>query len=709
MKPNIRWQELVLPVGIITCLFVVLVPLPSFILDVLLACNITLAVVILLSTIYTRSPLDLSTFPAILLVATLARLVLNVASTRLILTQANTEGTLAAGQVIESFGQFVTGNDIVVGLVIFTILIVIQFVVITRGATRVSEVAARFALDGMSNRLAAIDAELSSGAIDAEEARTRREATHLQSDFYGAMDGASKFVRGDAIAGVLITLVNIFGGLAIGIFQFDLSLAQASGLYTKLTIGDGLVSQIPALLIALATGILVTRSSSHSNLPSQILDQLFKRPQVLVITAAFLAMLVFTRLPAVPLIAVAASCLVIAYQGRSSTNTNPRTQSPQRSPRRHNRHLSNHALSVEFGIGLLRLVDRSKGGDFLDKVDLLREQLTKSVGLIFPKVHVRDNMQCERNEYRILVHNTIVASGQIAPRHLLVLDPDDKLKGANIQSERATSHLASSAAHWVHAEFHQDIQQLGLSAATPSVVLSQHLEQIVVENAAELLSRDATQYLMDDLAKEHPTLVQEVTPGLLRIGQIQQVLQALLREGVSIRPLGLILEELGNAALDCQQIPALVRRVRSRMARHISHSLRDNRHRITAYLLDPELEAEVIASTTWEEHSVLCSVATDKMQGLFEQLEVRHKENIHARVEPVLLVHPLARPSIRGWADRFYPAAHVISHEELSSDTHVDVHFVLCGPDAPESSVLPRDTHVAREHQKPELLKPRVA
>ena len=710
MKPNVRWRELVLPVGIITCLLVVLVPLPPFILDVLLACNITLAVVLLLSTVYTRSPLDLSTFPAILLVATLARLVLNVASTRLILTKAHTDGTVAAGQVIESFGQFVTGNDVIVGLVIFSILIVIQFVVITRGATRVSEVAARFALDGMSNRLAAVDAELKAGTIDVEEARTRRELTHLQSDFYGAMDGASKFVRGDAIAGVLITLVNIFGGLAIGLFQFGLSPAEAAGLYTKLTIGDGLVSQIPALLIALATGILVTRSASQSNLPSQILDQLFKRPQVLVITAVFLTLLVFTRLPAIPLLAVASSCLFIARQGqRNGEAPHGRINSQQRTPNRHNKHLTSHALSVEFGIGLLRLVDRNKGGDFLEKVDALREQLTKSMGLIFPKVHVRDNMQCERNEYRVLVHNNVIASGQLAPRHLLVIDPDKQLKSSNIQSEAAVHSLASAPARWVRTEFKQDIQQLGLGGIAASAVLTQHLEQIIRQHAAELLSRDATQYLMDDLSREHPTLVQEVTPSLLRIGQVQQVLQSLLREGISIRPLGMILEELGNAALDNQQIPSLVRRVRSRMARHITHAIRDNQQRVSAYLLNPDLESEIVASSSWEEQSVVSSISAHKMQSLFDQLAGVHKSSRLAEKEPVLLVHPLARPSVRGWADRFYPTIHIISHEELSTDTHVDVQTPVLGQSSLVSVTesVNHNRHV--EQNRPEIMKPRVA
>ncbi|MBI2481121.1 MAG: FHIPEP family type III secretion protein, partial [Planctomycetia bacterium] len=417
MKRLSGWKDLILPVGIITSVLVILVPLPPEILDLLLAVNITAAVIILLTTVYVKTPLEFSIFPSLLLATTLARLVLNVASTRLILTRASTDDMYAAGGVIKSFGEFVAGNDIVVGAIIFVIIIVIQFVVITKGATRISEVAARFALDGMPGRQMAIDADLNAGAIDEHEAQARRSEITQQADFYGAMDGASKFVRGDAVAGILITLINVGGGLIIGVAEYGMSFKDAGELFTRLTIGDGLVSQVPALLISLAAALLVTRSTQKINLPSQFLDQMFSRPQALLVAGGFLGVLIFTGLPKVPLIVIAGSCAMLALQLRRKEEAQAARQviSKQAASEQANKkedriedYLAIDPMEMEIGVGLIRLADPNRGGDLLPRITGVRQAVASEIGIVLPKVRIRDNMRLDERTYRIKIANNTV-------------------------------------------------------------------------------------------------------------------------------------------------------------------------------------------------------------------------------------------------------------------------------------------------------------
>ena len=405
-----RWQDLILPVGIIASVLVILVPMPTALMDLMLAANVTVAVIILLTTIYVRTPMEFSIFPSLLLATTLARLVLNVATTRLILTHAGTEGPLAGGHVVKAFGEFVAGNDLVVGIIIFVIVIVIQFLVITKGATRISEVAARFALDGMPGRQMAIDADLNAGMIDETEAQRRRQEITRQADFFGAMDGASKFVRGDAIAGILITLINIIGGLVIGMAESGMSFSEAGSVFTKLTIGDGLVSQVPAFLISLAAGLLVTRSSYEVNLPAEFLRQLFSRPQALAVTGAFLAVLIFTNLPTIPLLLIGGSCVGMAVtlsrqkQRDTVAEDNKVKAAAKKAPEeRIEDYLTTDPMEIELGVGLIRLADPKRGGDLLERIQRVRQNIAAEMGIIMPKVRIRDNMRLEQNQYRIKI------------------------------------------------------------------------------------------------------------------------------------------------------------------------------------------------------------------------------------------------------------------------------------------------------------------
>src|SRR3954470_6937049 len=425
-----RSQDLILPIAMITSVLVIMVPLPVALMDVLLAANITIAVLVLLTTIYVRQPLEFSVFPSLLLATRRARLVLKVATTRLILTRAGSDGLYAAGHVVSSFAAFVAGERIVVGIIIFIIIVVIQFVVITKGATRISEVAARFALDGMPGKQMAIDADLNAGIIDEREAQSRRSEITRQADFYGAMDGASKFVRGDAIAGIIITVINIVGGLIIGMAEFHMPLADAAKVYTHLTIGDGLVSQVPAFLISLAAGLLVTRSTQKSNMPREFMQQLFSRPQALAVTGGFLAILIFTSLPRVPLMALGGSCLGLSRMmtrretqaAADETNQAELEKKGKQPEERVEDFLTVDPMEIELGVGLIRLADPNRGGDLLDRVQRVRQNIAGEIGIIMPKVRIRDNMRLDATQYRIKIADIGVAQGEIQPTQLLAID-----------------------------------------------------------------------------------------------------------------------------------------------------------------------------------------------------------------------------------------------------------------------------------------------
>lgn len=674
-----RWQDLILPVGIITSVLVIMVPLPAAIMDLLLAANITVAVIVLLTTIYVRTPLEFSIFPSLLLATTLARLVLNVASTRLILTQAGTEQMDAAGGVIRAFGSFVAGNDIVVGLIIFVIIIVIQFVVITKGATRISEVAARFALDGMPGRQMAIDADLNAGVIDEHDAQRRREEITQQADFYGAMDGASKFVRGDAVAGIIITLINIAGGLIIGIVQYDMSITEAAALFTQLTIGDGLVSQVPALLVSLAAALLVTRSTQSTNLPAQFIEQLFSRPQALAVAAAFLGILIFTNLPKIPLMLIAGSCGMLALQLlRKANDQEVREAAEQRAEEenatkpeeRIEDYLTIDPMEMEIGVGIIRLADPSRGGDLLPRITSVRQAVASEIGIVLPKVRIRDNMRLDERTYRVKIANNTVAEGLVHPDKLLAMESG--LTSGKIAGEETKDPAFGQPAVWIDPGVRDRAEMLGYTPVEAAAVLATHLKEVVREHADELLTRDATKKLIDELKASAPAVVEELIPGQMKLGEVQQVLQMLLREQVSIRQLSVILETLGDYASRTKDPIWLTEYVRHRLARTICSRYRDAEKRLHVITLDPALEDRITAGIDHGERGMFIRMSPPAIEQTCNLIGDELDKLTRAGRKPIVLVSPQIRPGLKQMTTANLPKLVVLSYNEVTRDTTIE-------------------------------------
>ncbi len=674
-----RGRDLILPLGIITSVLVILVPMPPFLMDILLSCNVTISVIVLLTTIYVKTPLEFSVFPSLLLATTLGRLVLNVASTRLILTRAQTDHLAAAGEVIQSFGEFVAGDKLIVGLIIFVIIIVIQFVVITKGATRISEVAARFALDGMPGRQMAIDADLNAGAIDEKEAQRRRAEITQQADFYGAMDGASKFVRGDAIAGIIITLINIVGGLVIGVFEAHMGLMEAAELFTKLTIGDGLVSQIPAFLISLAAGLLVTRSTQKSNMPSEFMQQIFSRPQALAVAGGFLAILIFTSLPTIPLLTLGTGCFALSLMmfkqkrrsaAKASLAAEAEAAAVKKSEERIEDYLAIDPMEIEIGIGLIRLADPSRGGDLLPRITGVRQAVASDMGIVLPKVRIRDNMRLGEHQYRIKISNNPVAEGLVYPDRLLAMDSG--LTSGKVPGEETRDPAFQQPAVWIDHSMRDRAEMLGYTPVEPAAVLATHLQEVVRKHADELLTRDATKHLVEELKKVSPAVVDELIPGVLKVGEVQQILQLLLREEVSIRQLGAILETLGDYAPRTKDPIWLTEYVRHRLARTLCSRYRDAENRLYVVTLDPAFEDRLAAGIEHNERGLFvrmspqavettCSLIADGVSKLTQQ----HRP-------AVILVSPQIRPGLRQLSASNLPHLHILSYNEITRDTRIE-------------------------------------
>jgi len=678
-----RWQHLVLPIGLIAGVMVILVPLPPMAMDVLLAANITLAVIVLLTTIQIKSPLEFSIFPTLLLTATLGRLVLNVATTRLILTRAGSHDTGAAGGVIKSFGEFVAGDQIVVGLVIFAILIVIQYVVITKGATRISEVSARFALDGLPGRQMAIDADLNAGNIDKNEASRRREELTEQADFYGAMDGASKFVRGDAIAGVIITLINIVGGLAIGVLDGGMNVGEAATVYTKLTIGDGLVSQLPAFLVALAAGLLVTRSTNKMDLPVEFLKQIFSRPQALAVAGGFLVILVFTKLPAIPLLTIGGGCtglaIMLTRQQRETEAEQAAAKEPAEpatpSQDRIEDFLTVDPMEIELGVGLIRLAGPSHGGDLLARVTAVRRRVAGDIGIILPKVRIRDNMRLGRRQYRIKIANNPVAEGSLYPGKLLAVATASHAPRLN--GIETTDPVSGRTAWWIDNSQADRAESLGFRISNPSTVLSDHLLLVVEHNADEILSRDACQHLIDELRKSSPAAVNELIPDVMRLADVQKILQLLLQEGVPIRQLGLILETIGDAATRTKDPRQVVEHVRRRLARTLCNRYRDQQGTLQAVALDTNVEEQIATVVANGNGSMNTGTWSALVEQLCNRIAVEVKTLGDAGMRPVVIASPETRAAVKKLTASRLPQLVVLSYAEITRDTHVNSHATV--------------------------------
>ncbi|QDU98238.1 flagellar biosynthesis protein FlhA [Lignipirellula cremea] len=680
-----RWRTLILPVGIISSVLVILVPLPTMLMDLLLAANITVAVIVLLTTIYVETPLEFSVFPSMLLATTLGRLVLNVATTRLILTQAGGMKTQAAGGVIAAFGDFVAGGSIIVGIIIFVIIVVIQFVVITKGATRISEVAARFALDGMPGRQMAIDADLNAGSIDEKEAQRRREEITQQADFFGAMDGASKFVRGDAVAGIIITLINIVGGLVIGVFTAGMTVMEAAAVFTTLTIGDGLVSQVPGLLTSLAAALLVTRSSQASNLPTEFLQQLFGRPQALFVAGAFLAVLIFTNLPTIPLAALGGSCIGLAVmmtRKEKETKTQvakdvakEKTEAAKPPEERIEDFLTIDPMEMEIGVGLIRLADPSRGGDLLQRITGVRQSVAADIGIILPKVRIRDNMRLGEYQYRVKIANNPVAEGIVYPDRLLAMDSG--MTTGEAPGEPTRDPAFGQPAVWINPGIRERAEMLGYTPVEPAAVLATHLQEIVRQHADDLLTRDDTRRLIDELKATSPAVVEELIPGLMRVGEVQTILQMLLREDVPIRQLATILEALGDNASKSKDPVLLTELVRHRLARTLCARYRDAENRLHVITLDPALEDRISKGIEHNERGLFLRMSPPAIETTNRLIAAQMDKLNRAGHQPLLLCSPQIRAGLKQLTLSQLPRLVVLSYNEITRDTRIESYGIV--------------------------------
>jgi flagellar biosynthesis protein FlhA len=677
-----RLQDLAFPIGIVASVLVILVKLPPELMDLLLSANLAVAVIMLLTTIYVRTPLEFSIFPSLLLATTLFRLVLNVATTRLILTQAVAKGLFAAGGVVKTFGEFVTGgatgiDKIVVGLIIFAIIVIIQFVVITKGATRISEVAARFALDGMPGRQMAIDADMNAGIIDEREAQRRRKEVSQQADFFGAMDGASKFVRGDAIAGIIITLINIVGGLVIGVLESGMSLGQAASLFTTLTIGDGLVSQVPAFLISLAAGLLVTRSSSDSDLPKEFVQQLFSRPQALFVAAGFLSILIFTSMPRIPLMAIGATCVGVALsinrrgaETKAAADAKKQADAAKPAESRVEDYLSVDPMEVEIGVGLIRLADPRRGGDLLERIQKVRQNVAAEIGIILPKVRIRDNMRLDQNQYRIKIADMSVADGLIHAGKFLAMDSGTT--SGKVQGLATREPAFGTPAVWIEPAVRDQAEMYGYTVVEPGSVIATHLTETIRRHADEILTRDATKHLIDELKRTTPVVVDELIPGVMKLSEVQQILQLLLREGVPIRQLGPILETLGDYAPRTKEPVLLTEYVRHRLARSICTRYRNAENRLYVVTLDPALEDRIRAGFEHNEHGLFIRLSPQAVEAACRQISAGVEKLTLANRAPVVLVSPQIRAALRQMTVSHLPNLVVLSYNEITRDTKIE-------------------------------------
>ncbi|MGI6142435.1 MAG: flagellar biosynthesis protein FlhA [bacterium] len=671
----LRYSDIFIAVVVITILIMMLIPLPPLIVDVMLTFNITFALLVLLIAMNTLRPLDFSVFPSLLLVATLFRLALNVSTTRLILLEGY------AGRVIFSFGQFVVGGNPVVGFIIFLILVIIQFVVITKGAERVSEVAARFTLDAMPGKQMSIDADLNAGIITEEEARARRVEIRREADFYGAMDGASKFVKGDAIAGIIITLINIGGGFIIGVLQQGMPWDAAIQRYTLLTVGDGLVSQIPALLISTATGIVVTRSASERNLGQDLTSQLLSQPRVLTVATVLLVLLgLVPGLPIIPFLVLAGFTGFLAY----TLNTAPAWRGEEVQVTKQEEKadsfltqrdmtalLQVDPLEIELGYALVPLADPQQGGDLLERIVLLRKQLALELGFLVPTVRVRDNMQLAPNEYSISVRGLKTAGGELLPGHLLAMRPEEEGKEiAGIPTREPTFGLP---ALWIPEERRQEAERANYTVVDLPAVLATHLTEVIKEHIHELLGRQEVKTLLDSLRESHPAVVDELVPGILGLGQVQRVLANLLRERVCIRDLVTILETLADYGPLTKDTDLLTEYARQSLARQISQQYRPGSGPLAVLTLAPSVEEMIRNALQKTEYGNYLALAPQEAEKLLRGVENKFQEAIDRGYQPILLCSPVIRFYLRRFLEKQFPRMPVLSYNELEADLEVQV------------------------------------
>ncbi len=657
-------SDILIAVSVVFVVMIMIVPLNSFLIDLFLSLSISVSLLILFISMYIRKPLDFSVFPSILLIVTLFRLSLNIASTRLILVHGD-EGSSAAGQIIKGFGTFIVGGNYVVGAVVFLILMIINFVVITKGAGRVAEVAARFTLDAMPGKQMSIDADLNAGLIDDATARKRRERVELEADFYGAMDGSSKFVRGDAIAGIIIIFVNIIGGLVIGIVQKGMNINDALSVYTILTIGEGLVAQIPALLTSTAAGIIVTRAAGESNLGSDVMSQLFTQPRAIILASfVILSIGMVPGIPLFPFLILSSITYGVGHIMKKAPHEELPAVPDVSAEAKEKTELIQplEILEVEIGYGLIPIVDAEQNGELLDKIRAIRKQIAVELGVVVPPMKLRDNLQLGASEYVVLLKGIEMGRGSLVSGNLLAMGPEGKERPADgIPTKEPVFNLD---AYWIAEKDREAYLAEGFTVVDHATVIATHLTELVRNNAHELLTRQETQKLIDNVAPTHQKVIEEISQNQINVGIVQKVLQNLLREQVSIRDLITILEAVADASSSTKDPDSITEYVRQRMARSILKPyLIDGI--LNIHILEKTLEERLINSVQHTDQGSVLALDLTFSQKLIERIGNEAKKAMLQNYQPVLLVHPALRGRLRRFLDRYIQGITVISHNEI--------------------------------------------
>lgn len=661
-------------VALVVIVTMMIIPMPTIVLDVLITLNISLALAIALSTLYTTEPLQFSVFPSLLLLATLFRLALNIAATRLILLNGD------AGSVVHAFGEFVIGGSVIVGLIVFLIIVIIQFVVITNGAGRVAEVAARFTLDALPGKQLAIDADLNAGAITDEEARARREAISKEADFYGAMDGASKFVKGDAIAGILIVAINLVGGLTIGIVIEGMGFAEAAQHYSLLSIGEGLVAQIPALLISTATGIIVTRAASDANMGSDLFNQLFTRPRVMYFTGGvILALALVPGMPKIPFFLIGGMIVGLGYaigqsqnrdvEAKAQAEIDAQTAAP-REPENVSALLPLDPLELEIGYGLIPLVDENEGGDLLGRVAMVRRQMATELGLSLAPIRIRDNIQLASHEYAIKIRGVQVAQSHLQPGQLLAMNPGTV--DTPIDGLPTTEPAFGLPAVWISEAQREQAEIAGYTVVDAASLIVTHLSETIRTHVADLLSRQDVRVLLDTIKERTPAPVDELVPDLMSVGEIQRVLQALLKEGVPIRDMVTILETLGDKAKITKDTAVLAEYCRQALQRTICGRYVDGEGVLRALTLDPDIDREIAESVTRSDDGTSVAMDPQRLNDILMSIREAVEQVQAVGLPPVLLCSGATRRHLKALSMHVTPQLVILSYQEIPANVQIE-------------------------------------
>ena len=663
--------ELALALGIVGILVMLIMPMPTWLLDLCLAISITFSVLVLMTVLFIEKPLDFSSFPTVLLIATMLRLGLNMASTRLILSEGH-EGPSAAGQVIEAFGKFVMGGNFVIGIIVFAILVIVNFVVITKGSGRIAEVGARFNLDAMPGKQMAIDADLSAGLIDETQARTRRKTLEDESQFFGAMDGSAKFVRGDAIAGLLITFINVIGGIIIGTAQMGLSLGEAASTYTVLTVGDGLVSQIPALIVSTAAGLLVSKAGVVGTADKALFGQLGGYPTALGVSAFLMgSMALLPGIPMLPFLAIAGGAGWLAWQGARKaaavvTDAADAATAAAQAPAADEpiaTALQIDEVRLELGYALLTLVSGENGTRLTDQIKGLRRQLAGEMGFVLPSVRIQDNMQLPPNGYVLRIKEIESGKGELRPGMLLAMDPSGGTVA--LPGEDTTEPTFGLAARWIRESDREEAQFRGYTVVDPATVITTHLTELIRDNMADLLSYAETQKLLDELPKEHQKLVGDVIPSQIAVGTLQRILQNLLHERVSVRDLPTILEGVSEACAFTRNVTMITEHVRTRLARQLSDAYGDHEGVLPLIPLTAAWEQAFAEALIGEGEEKQLAMAPSKLQEFIRAVRETFDRRAVLGEVPVLLTSPGIRPYVRSIVERFRANTPVLSQNEI--------------------------------------------